>query len=360
MNRQLEDTLVEALDLLEQGMPLTRILARYPDMAEELRPYLMTAVNLERLAAPSPSAAQEASRRDFLAYASALQERPQKSPALRLRQILVSGLAVMLLLILSAAALAAASTNAIPGDTLYGSKILLENVRLNYSANPTAAQGMLEEFRQERIDEVLALLSLGRTQTVTFSGTVEEIKDGVWVVEGIPVTITPSTIIGNEVGVGSFIQVTGSTAAGLLTAAKIEVYTGPLPDPDLVDPLPAVKPSVTPAPTVEPVNTPERPDTLLPDNGPETNTPMPLPTATITNADDQTGDGGGDESGPQDLENDLADENEDGGGSAESSDQDISRPEDGDPAEGSDEKSSPGEKSSEESTAEPGDEGGED
>ena len=338
MNRQLEDTLVEALDLLEQGMPITRILARYPDIAEELRPYLMTAVNLERLAAPSPSAAQEASRRDFLAYASALQEKPQKPRAGRLRQVLVSGLAVMLLLVLSAAALAAASANAIPGDTLYGSKILLENVRLNYSANPAAAQAMLEEFRQERIDEVMELLSLGRAQTVTFSGTVGEMQDDVWVVEGIPMTITPSTIIGGEVGAGSFIQVTGSTAGGRLTAEKIEVYSGPLPEPDPVVPLPPPQPSVTPTPTIEPVNTPERPD-----SSPETNTPIPLPTATITQPDDQPGDGN--ESDSEELENGGVDETEDGGASAASDDQETSSQDDGE----SDEESSTPEESSQES-----------
>ena len=49
MNATTEQVLIEALDLLEQGLSLDEIVARYP-AAADLRPYLMTAVELSDLA----------------------------------------------------------------------------------------------------------------------------------------------------------------------------------------------------------------------------------------------------------------------------------------------------------------------
>ena len=42
-----ENLLMDCLDLLEQGVPMADILARYPDQAEALRPYLETELNTE-------------------------------------------------------------------------------------------------------------------------------------------------------------------------------------------------------------------------------------------------------------------------------------------------------------------------
>ena len=50
MNEELERILGEALDLLEQGIGVEAIVARYPAHAAELRPFLLTATQLARLA----------------------------------------------------------------------------------------------------------------------------------------------------------------------------------------------------------------------------------------------------------------------------------------------------------------------
>jgi hypothetical protein len=316
MNRQLENTLIEALDLLDQGLPVVIILSRYPDMTNELRPYLVTAAKLARQAKPSSAAAEQASKRQFLQQAVELQHKPRKPVAAWLRQIIVSAVAVLLLIFMGGAMLIFASSEAIPGDTLYSTKRFLEMVRLTYSANTETAASMIEGFRQERVDEVAALLSLDRHEMVTFSGTVENLTPQRWIVEGIPVVITSSTIIADEVEAGFLVQVTGMTAGGVLLADQVEIIVGlPKPDPN-VPPLsitPSPTPSPSPSPTVEPVKTPERPDILQPDDDSETNPPAPLPTPTATfedgsaaddvepeNEDDPNGhEGDGDDRGQQ-------------------------------------------------------------
>lgn len=75
-----ESVLTDCLDRLESGAAVADILARYPDVAEELAPFLATAVALTTLA-PSPSpTAQGHSRERFLAAAAAL-----RPPTLRIR-----------------------------------------------------------------------------------------------------------------------------------------------------------------------------------------------------------------------------------------------------------------------------------
>ena len=79
-----ESVLADCLERLESGGTVADILAHYPDVAEELTPFLRTAVALTTLALlPSP-AAQAGSREDFLTAAAALRPHPWRT---RLRRI---------------------------------------------------------------------------------------------------------------------------------------------------------------------------------------------------------------------------------------------------------------------------------
>ncbi len=278
MSRQLEDTLVEALDLLEQGTPVVRILAAYPEMADELRPYLLLAADLKRTAEPAPAAAAQASKHAFLQEAALLQEgRRPPAAAGWLRRILAYGLAALLFLFMGSAILAFSAGEALPGDTLYGAKLFLEAVRLNYSADPTAAAAMIESFYEERVEEVAALLAAGRHEQVTFSGTVEDMAPEEWLVEGLRVAIAPATLISDPVEVGIVVRVSGVTADGVVAADEVEVMNGRLPEPAPVDPLPPPKPSPSPVPSAVPADTPARPDDEPESDPPALITP-PLPT----------------------------------------------------------------------------------
>lgn len=284
MNRQLEETLIEALDLLEQGQPVGNILAQYPQMADELRPFLLTAAGLTTLAQPSSSAAQQASKQAFLEYAAGLQESPRQPTMTRLRRVLVSGLAFVLLFLLAGSLLLTLSANALPGDSLYGAKLFLESVRLNYSSDAEDAAAILESYRQERLDEIERLLALGRSAEVMFNGRLDELTADQWIVDGLPVTITPATIIHSPVVTGLEVRIIGRTANGVLLATEVEVASGSLPQPDAPDPLPATPPSPSPqpSPTRTPMNTPEGPGILPPGDEPASQQPTPTPTTAVT------------------------------------------------------------------------------
>jgi hypothetical protein len=281
MSPQLESALIESLDLLEQGTPIVKILARYPDLAEELRPYLITAVDLTQLAKPPTGAAQQSSKDSFLQRAAALQDerRTPESASTWLRRVLATGLAALLFLFVGSTILAFASAEAIPGDTLYGAKLYMEQMQLTYSTNPETAATMIERFHRERVDEVAALLSLNRHELVTFSGTVEETTPDKWIVEGIPVAITPATLVPDLVEPGFLVQISGTTGNGVVVADRVEVVRGRQPEPDLNTPAPPVNPAPSPTPA-PPVKTSERPGLSQPDDGAETDPPAPALTVT--------------------------------------------------------------------------------
>ncbi|MFN2136647.1 MAG: DUF5667 domain-containing protein [Candidatus Promineifilaceae bacterium] len=325
MNRQFEETLIEALDLLEQGTPVVTILSRYPDMANELRPYLSTAIELDRLALPASTAAEEASRKEFLQYASTLRDNPGRPTGAWLRRVLASGLVLVLLIAACGTMIATLATGALPGDTLYGSKLFLEKARLDYSADPDNATTLLENFRQERVDEVNSLLALGRAEKVVFIGTAEQVTVDRWIVEGIPVAITPLTTIQDDVEIGFVVQVTGTTSADGVLADNIEVYGGRQTGPDQVEPAPAVEPSPAPAPTREASPTPEPTRTLLPGDTSPTTTVPPSPTSQPVPEDDlseqESVDQGSGEDGAAEDGGQVESDSGDGGSGGEHDDQ---------------------------------------
>jgi hypothetical protein len=324
MNRQLDEVLVEALDLFDQGTPVVKILSRYPDLADELRPFLMTARDLNHLAKPGSTAAQEASKKEFLRYATTMQVEQRRSAADRLRDIFVYGLAFLLILFFSGAVMAVSSSSAIPGDALYGTKIFLEQTRLNYSADPAAAAALVEELQKERLDEVKTLLSLGRSETVTFSGEVTELSPERWIVDGIPIVVTSSTILRDDVEGGYLVQVRGMTSDGVVEAEQVDVIAGLSTDPDLNNPdSEEQKNPPTPMPTIEPLKIPERPELILPDGGQRENptdptlVPTPIFDDDSTNVDDGGYENENDAQGSQEPEG-GEDQHEKDGGSNES------------------------------------------
>ena len=131
MNDTTETILMEALDLLEQGMGAEEIVTRYPGRAAELRPFLLTASALTTLAHQPPLVAQAQSKRVFLESTDLIALGNSRSPGGRLRRLVASALAVLLVLLLGGAGLVSASSAAVPGDALYPTKRWAEDVRLN-------------------------------------------------------------------------------------------------------------------------------------------------------------------------------------------------------------------------------------
>ena len=337
MNEDMERIYGEAIDLLEQGVSVEAILARYPANEADLRPFLRTAAALATLATQPSLTAEQQSKRAFLAAASGpVPAARRSSSAGWLRRLLAPVLAVLLVVFLGGAALAGASGSAMPGSALYGTKRLVEDVRLGLAADPERAAALRERFRQERVREVERLLANGATAEVMLSGEIEAIAPDatgqLWTVAGQPVLVTAATQGEGVAGVGSLVEVEGRTANGVLRATQFRLLSGALPAPTPSTP-PTVAPTPAPAASDTPAATPTGQVTpTATATPPATATASPSPAATVapatlppspTPGDDNANDNGGDDNANDNDDNgngndnggdDNANDNDDNGG----------------------------------------------
>ena len=225
MDSYLEVALIECLDALEQGQPIDQVLARYPELAAELRPMLETAVTLPQINVQPSLAAQHHSRNTFLAQAAAQKEAKSAQPSasgFNLRRILMPITSLALVVILFAAGLGPLSAGALPGDALYGAKILVENARSAFTANPATDAALTEQFNQRRIQEIKALLAENRAANVAFTGEIEAVQAGLWTISGFATEINNETqVFGGDPLVGQMAMVNGRTTNGSLIATTI-------------------------------------------------------------------------------------------------------------------------------------------
>ena len=256
MNRDMEKNLIACLDNLEQGNSIDAALAGYPVEAAELRPYLETAGQISRLASLPTIAAQQQSQATFLAKAAALRS-PQSSPTpiwFTLRRLMRPLASLAVILFLLGFTLVTMSAAALPGDGLYTVKLGIEEFRLMRASDPERILFLAEQFQQERLHEVEALLRARRTADVMFEGEIEAIDLATWIIAGLPVLIDSDTIIDGTPKVGELARVDGRTVDGKLFGGHIILLTGS-PDPEEI-PLPALIPPLEPTETPEPSATP--------------------------------------------------------------------------------------------------------
>lgn len=331
MNDVPEAVLQECLDYMEQGESVDAIIARFPEVGADLRPFLETAVQLATLA-PQPSlAAKQHSQKAFLAHAESLKVTPVRpSTWYRVRQTLLPLASLALLLILFSAAAVSVSASAIPGDALYPVKRLVENARLNRTEDPTAAAELLAEFDRERIREVQTLLRTGRSAEVTFDGVIEAMRPEEWTVAEVEVTVNDETALLGQLNVGDLVRVIGRTSSGTLTAITIELLgpstSTPEPGPTptavptiLAEPTATLEPTAEPTrePTVEPSAVPtEEPTAAVTATAEPTATlapTLPPPTATSQPTQPPSNDNDDDDDSDDDNSNDDGNSNDGGG-----------------------------------------------
>jgi hypothetical protein len=256
MNETWEGVLIAALDLLERGLGVDEIVARYPAQAAQLRPFMMTAVALSNLSTQPTVSAEQKSRRAFLAAADRLaaqKARPAVGAVNWLRRLTAPALALVVALLIGGAGLAGASGSAAPGDALYETKLFFEETRLSLTGNPERAALLREQFELERVREIKQLLAEGAQADVSLTGEIEAMVADLWTVAGVPVDVSAAAIDGTPV-VGALVRIDGQTANGFLRAARVTVLAGQLPGP-VDDSPPDVLPLATDQPTPSPTST---------------------------------------------------------------------------------------------------------
>ena len=261
MTDELIMALDECLTAIASGTTVEAAVARYPALADELRPMLEAAQAAGAWSAPVavPHAVQMSSRAGFLARAAEL--RAGASPASRrgfLQQLLTTrawatGLAVVLALVIGTYGVVSASAPSLPGDTLYGVKRTVEQVEMSLAPDPQTRAQLEEQFAVRRVDETRALTAQKREAQVEFRGLVESITGEQWSVAGMTVIVANGTRVNGSPAPGVWVEVSGATQLdGTVRALAVTVITeGETPTP--TEPTASVigLPTVTrtPAPT---------------------------------------------------------------------------------------------------------------
>jgi hypothetical protein len=254
MNK-LFDTLEICLKEVESGAELESVLTRYPDLADELRPILKTAVKAQYAAAPEPS--HEAFRRGrarVLQHAAEMREadvvktKPHRRSYPILQRLALAFSLAAFVMAVSGAGLLNASASSLPGDRLYTLKRSWENVRLLFTLDPNNRSLLESQYYYERLSEVTRLLSEGKEAPVQFAGMFTQAGDLIYV-SGVQVIVSDATILpADELTNGAAVLVSGQTnAAGWVDAASIEL----LPDT-------AIVPEGMPVPLPTPLPIPEK------------------------------------------------------------------------------------------------------
>lgn len=277
MNVEFEIKLIEALDALDRGETADAILARYPEVADDLRPLLHTATALPALRMQPSEAQKMKSRQAFLKQGAALRQTAQRRRQFGFvpRLAAMFGALSVALVVLGGGAVAA-SGSALPGDPLYGLKRTVENVRLTLSGDAAARTALQAQLEAQRRAEATALLKSGREVEVQFTGQIESLQPDAWVVGGLVVRVDVRTQISGQPQIDRLAAVRGLTGRDGLRALSIMLDQSVTPTP--VAPEPTPMPGETPTPTTTPdTNATLEPTEPRPTRQPPTPTATPVP-----------------------------------------------------------------------------------
>ncbi len=156
---------------MARGEPIESCLEDYPDHAEELKPLLMasqSALSLSSIQVPREF--KEAARSRVL-KAVYEQGRPEGTiswlPAMSRRFKAWATVAAALVLVIGlGTGTVQASSNSLPGDTLYSVKQAIENVRLNLAFSDSAKARLHVRLAEKRVEEMNRLILKGDTRNV--------------------------------------------------------------------------------------------------------------------------------------------------------------------------------------------------
>ena len=194
----LYEALEVCLESIDHGMDIETSLARYPDIADDLRPILEASANARAMAvsAPSPDVVWR-NRAKFLQRTAEMREAQVQSSSTRnwfnlLRRATVA-LTVLAIVFMSGTGLVRASSNTLPGDNLYPVKRTWEDVSLLFTFDVTRREALEIEHENNRLQEVQELFAKGRSAEVDFAGIVTRQDGEDWLVSGVRIIISSQT-----------------------------------------------------------------------------------------------------------------------------------------------------------------------
>lgn len=287
-----EQLLFECLEQFEAGVPLATLLAQHPHAAAEIEKFLAVFVHLQQLPLQPSLAAKRQSQKLFLQQAAQLsaEARQTRFSWRSVQRTLLPLAALATFVVLFGFTLLFASASALPGDALYGAKLLVESYQVEQAGDATAVFSLNHQLNEERVREVKALLRTNQTAELSFEGRLNTRQGSNWIIAGVPVAVSDQTQVEGYAVIGALVLVNGRAANGHFVASRIVVLED---GPATATTPPATTTAVatgttTPSPTVTPTSsvTPTLTVTATASATPQASgTPdgSSTPTATLTN-----------------------------------------------------------------------------
>ncbi len=169
-SREFEEILNECLErLLLRGESVEQCLARYPELADELKPLLETAIAAKEASVVVPRSEFKArARYQFL---SALKEVPKRKRFFIWRSAWATALAFILAFLLIGSGTVAAASGSMPDEALYPVKLATEQVWLKFAFSPEAKARVYAALADRRVREIIYMADKGEAQGVERSVT---------------------------------------------------------------------------------------------------------------------------------------------------------------------------------------------
>jgi hypothetical protein len=236
------DALETCLEALDRGDAVESCLMRYPALAEELRPILISALEARRAAVTEiPAEVVARGKARVLQAAAEMRAERQSQPkaavlpfwrqknffSARFYRLAVTASLMVAFLLTGGTGLVNASSGAIPGDQLYPVKRGWEDVQLAFVFNPQHKVELEHKFDQERVQEIEELYTEGRMEQVHFQGVVQSQTPKFWVIDGLQVAIGEETLFQGEMTVNSLVEVLGETDDGRIKAEQLRLLATP-------------------------------------------------------------------------------------------------------------------------------------
>jgi len=249
------DTLYEILETclqaLDEGADVESCLARYPQLADELRPILDAAMQARAVAVTEiPADVARRGRARVLQAAAEMREQQKAAPLLpfwrrkgflgaRFYRLAATTAAVIIFLLTGGTGLVNASNGALPGDKLYPVKRSWEGVQLAFVFDPQTKSELEHKFDHERVQEIEVLYYEKRFEQVNFQGVVETQQPGIWRISGLDVAIEGETNYTSKIVPGTTVQILGETDDGIIKAGQIILIATPGVTPTVNSPFTA-------------------------------------------------------------------------------------------------------------------------
>jgi hypothetical protein len=221
------DVMEICLREIENGADIESVLARYPDLAGDLRPVLKGSIlaRSKVISHPSPELIRRG-RSKLLQHAFEMREikTARRRRMIPLFHRLAISLSLTALFLISGTGLVGASSSALPGENLYPVKLTWENLRLFLTFNHESRDLLETEFEDERLQEINDLFAEAKHAPIQFTGVFMELN-GKTFVSGIRIVILDTTTLpADKLQNGAAVIVIGRTnAEGFVEVESIKL-----------------------------------------------------------------------------------------------------------------------------------------